>query len=208
MKVLVINAWSSSLKYQVFEMPQKETLAKGLVEKIGLDMWIVNYKAKWEKLKLEMPIPNHKVALKEAFKLLTEWDTAVLRNIAEIDAVWHRVVHGWEKFSNSVIITDNILKEIEACIEMDMPLEINLGGARWIMLATMDDILGYHLDVEYLYPFSKFWELVGTYKDAKVVIGIDAHKPDQITKSGIELAEKYIKDYQLNLIDAKTLFKR
>ncbi len=131
MKVLVINAWSSSLKYQVFEMPQKETLAKWLVEKIGLEMGIVNYKAKWEKIKLEMPIPNHKVALKEAFKLLTEWDTAVLRNIAEIDAVWHRVVHGWEKFSNSVIITDNILKEIEACIEI-APLH-NPANIEWIM---------------------------------------------------------------------------
>ena len=69
MKVLVINAWSSSLKYQVFEMPQKETLAKWLVEKIGLEMGIVNYKAKWEKIKLEMPIPNQKFVRKEAIAL-------------------------------------------------------------------------------------------------------------------------------------------
>lgn len=140
MKVLVINAWSSSLKYQVFEMPQKETLAKGLVEKIGLDMWIVNYKAKWEKLKLEMPIPNHKIALQEAFKLLTEWETAVIHDIKEIDAVWHRVVHGWEKFTDSVVINDNILKEINACTEI-APLH-NPANIEWIMAckALMPDI--------------------------------------------------------------------
>ena len=81
MKVLVINAWSSSLKYQVFNMPQKETLAKWLIEKIWLDMSIVNYKAKWEKTVYEKPIKNHKEALNEAFKLLTEWETAIMNSI-------------------------------------------------------------------------------------------------------------------------------
>ena len=131
MKVLVINAWSSSLKYQVFNMPQKETLAKWLIEKIGLDMSIVNYKAKWEKTVYEKPIKNHKEALNEAFKLLTEWETAIMNSIWEIEAVWHRVVHGWESFSDSVIINDTILKEIQACVEI-APLH-NPANIEWIM---------------------------------------------------------------------------
>ena len=115
------------------------------------------------------------------------------------------IINGYQAWDEDIIKRSR--EAIEACIEMDIPLEINLGGARWILLANMEDILGYHLDVEYLYPYSKFWELVGTYKDAKVVIGVDAHKPDHFTKSGIELAEKYINQYHLNVIDVKSLFK-
>ncbi len=118
MKVLVLNSGSSSLKYQVFDMPSKDVLAKGLVEKIGIEGSFLSYKKGGEKITVEKDFSDHKVALQEVFNQLTNGELAVLGDLKEIHAVGHRVVHGGEKFSESVLVTDEIIKEIEACNDL------------------------------------------------------------------------------------------
>ncbi len=118
MKVLVLNAGSSSLKYELMDMDTKETLAKWMVEEVWTPRSFITYKAKWEKLKIEKSFANHKESLQEVFELLVSWDLSVISNLDEIQAVGHRVVHGGESFSESVIINDHVIEEIKACSDL------------------------------------------------------------------------------------------
>ncbi len=131
MKILVLNSWSSSLKYELFDMPQKKSLAKWLIEKIGIKWWIISHKVKSNKIKLKKNFKSHSDALNQAINLLTNWELSIISKIDEIGAVWHRIVHGWEKFSDSVIITENILKEIKLCSDL-APLH-NPANIQWIL---------------------------------------------------------------------------
>lgn len=115
-------------------------------------------------------------------------------------------INGYQAWDDHIIA--QCRRIIEAAIEMDIPLEINLGGARWITLNNFEAILGYHLDVDFLYPYEPFWALVATYKDAKVTIGVDAHKPDNFQNSSIEIAEKYIEDNHLIFVDPKEIYNK
>jgi acetate kinase len=116
MKVLVINAGSSSIKYQFFESETGEVLAKGGAERIGLDnALIVHSRYDEDKVKLEEDLPNHKEAVEKVLEILTSSDLGVINSMMEIDAVGHRVVHGGEKFSCSVIITPAVKAAIRVC---------------------------------------------------------------------------------------------
>ena len=130
MKILVLNSWSSSLKYELFDMPQQISLASGLVERIGIEWWKISYEANWNKIKTNKEFSWHKDALKEALNFLTTWESAIISDLKNIDAVWHRVVHGWENFSASVVITDDILKEIHQCSDL-APLH-NPANIQWV----------------------------------------------------------------------------
>ncbi|KLO23043.1 acetate kinase [Marinitoga sp. 1197] len=114
MKVLVINSGSSSIKYQLLDMTTEKDLSKGLVERIGINGSRIVHKVNGEKHILEHEIPNHEVGLKLVLDLLTDEKYGVLKDLKEIDAVGHRVVHGGERFASSVKITDEVLKTIEA----------------------------------------------------------------------------------------------
>ncbi|GAB6190023.1 acetate kinase [Marinitoga arctica] len=114
MKVLVINSGSSSIKYQLLNMVDEKVLSKGLVERIGIDGSRIVHKVNGEKHILEHDIPNHEVGLKLVLDLLTDEKYGVLKDLNEINAVGHRVVHGGERFASSVKITDEVLKTIEA----------------------------------------------------------------------------------------------
>ncbi|HKL44107.1 MAG TPA: acetate kinase [Candidatus Absconditabacterales bacterium] len=118
MKILVLNSGSSSLKYELFDMPKEKTLAKGLIEKIGLKGGVISHKSNGKKIETKKDFKSHKEAINEALILLTKGDNAIIGNIKEIDAVGHRVVHGGEKFSDSVIINEDILKEIKSCSDL------------------------------------------------------------------------------------------
>ncbi|MEH7108193.1 acetate kinase [Bacillus sp. JJ1764] len=110
-KIIAINAGSSSLKFQLFEMPSEEVITKGLIERIGLKDSIFNITANGEKLKETLDIPDHEVAVKMLLDKLTT--LGIIQSLDEIEGVGHRVVHGGEKFNDSVVITDEVLKEIE-----------------------------------------------------------------------------------------------
>ena len=119
MKVLVLNCGSSSLKYQLFNMADETVLAKGLVERIGIDGSVLKHQpGDSEKVEIAVAIPNHSVAIKMVLEALTDTKHGVITSMKEIAAVGHRVVHGGEKFADSVLITPKVMKALEDCIEM------------------------------------------------------------------------------------------
>ena len=113
MKVLVINAGSSSLKYQLIDMESEQVLAKGNCERIGIGGVITHKTASDVKISYEKDFPTHTEAFKELVKLLSEGENRVVENVGEITAIGQRVVHGGDKFNQSVVIDDEVLKSIE-----------------------------------------------------------------------------------------------
>ncbi|RKW55635.1 MAG: acetate kinase [Lachnospiraceae bacterium] len=119
MKILVINCGSSSLKYQFIDMKDESVLAKGLVERIGIEGSVLKHeKTGMEKQTITAEMPNHEVALKLVMDALINESYGVIKDFKEIDAVGHRVVHGGEDFANSVLIDDKVMKSIEDCIDL------------------------------------------------------------------------------------------
>ena len=132
MNILVINCGSSSLKYQLINSDTEEVLAKGLCERIGIDGSAITHQpAGGEKVKTEVEMADHTAAVKYVVEKLTDASVGVIKGLDEIDAVGHRIVHGGEKFAGSVVITDEVMKEIEACSDL-APLHnpANLIGIR------------------------------------------------------------------------------
>ncbi len=114
MKVIVLNCGSSSIKYQLFEMPQKEVLAKGLVDKIGLKGASIKHKRNdGKELRVEGEILDHQSGIEYLLGILVDKEYGSLANLEEINAVGHRVVHGGEEFSGSVAITDDVIEALE-----------------------------------------------------------------------------------------------
>ncbi|MFA1711913.1 acetate kinase [Peribacillus frigoritolerans] len=115
-KVMAINAGSSSLKFQLFEMPSEKVITKGLVERIGLKNSAFTLSVEGENVSETMDIPNHEVAVGLLLKKLI--DHRIIDSFEEIDGVGHRVVHGGEVFSDSVLITEDVIEEIEKLSEL------------------------------------------------------------------------------------------
>jgi acetate kinase len=115
MKVLVINCGSSSLKYQVLDMPEEAVLAKGSIERIGIEGSKIEHEKTGndKEYTVEKDLEDHKLALKELFDILTSSDQGVVREINDFAAVGHRVVHGGEKYTHSIIIDADVIKSIE-----------------------------------------------------------------------------------------------
>ncbi|UZD45699.1 acetate kinase [Peribacillus frigoritolerans] len=115
-KVMAINAGSSSLKFQLFEMPSEKVITKGLVERIGLKNSAFTLSVEGEEVSETVDIPNHEVAVGLLLKKLI--DHRIIDSFEEIDGVGHRVVHGGEVFSDSVLITEDVIEEIEKLSEL------------------------------------------------------------------------------------------
>lgn len=119
MKILVLNCGSSSIKYQLFDMETKSVLAKGGIEKIGLEgSFLKLTQPDGEKVTLTKDIPEHTTGVRFIISVLTGEEYGVIKSINEIDAVGHRMVHGGEKFSSSVLLTDEVMKDFEACNDL------------------------------------------------------------------------------------------
>lgn len=119
MKVLVINCGSSSLKYQVLDMTNEELICKGLVERIGMEGSVISHtKTGMDKFVLEAPMKDHKDAIGHVIDALKDEEHGVVKDMSEIGAVGHRVVHAGEKFAHSVLITDEVIKALEECVEL------------------------------------------------------------------------------------------
>lgn len=119
MKVLVINCGSSSLKYQLFNMEDHSVMAKGLVERIGLEIGMLKHEpANKDKVEISEKIPNHRVAVKMMLDALLDKNYGVIKEVSEISAVGHRIVHGAEKFSGSVRITDDVMTVVKDCVSI------------------------------------------------------------------------------------------
>jgi len=128
-KMIAINAGSSSLKFQLFEMPSEEVITKGIVERIGMKDSVFQISVNGEKQKDILDIPDHAVAVKMLLDKLTT--LGIIKSINEIEGVGHRVVHGGEEFSDSAVVTDEVIAKIEKLAEL-APLHnpANLTGIR------------------------------------------------------------------------------
>jgi len=119
MRILVINSGSSSLKYQLINMEENKVLAKGLCDRIGVgNSFLKHTKAGNDTVVLDKDMYNHKVAIREVINVLTDKKYGVISSMDDITAVGHRVVHGGEKFKQSVIINESVMKTIRECIEL------------------------------------------------------------------------------------------
>ncbi len=118
MYILVINAGSSSLKYQLFEMEKREVLAKGLCERIGIDGKLTHKVPGKDDYQQEIAMPTHSEAIASVIDALTSPDHGVVKSLSEISAVGHRVLHGGMKFSESVIINEKVKEAIVECIPL------------------------------------------------------------------------------------------
>ena len=119
MDILTLNCGSSSLKYQLYQWDSKEVLAKGIVERVTVGGSFINHFAKGKgKIKRAKECPNHKVALQLIIETLTDPEVGAIADLGEIKAVGHRVVHGGEKFAQSVIIDEKDLATFKALAEI------------------------------------------------------------------------------------------
>lgn len=171
--VLAINAGSSSLKYQLIEMPNETVLAKGLIERIGLPESIITLEIDEQKDKRTIDIPNHEVAVQLLLDDLTK--SGVIESLDMIDAVGHRVVHGGEMFSDSVKIDDEVMEQIDILSEL-APLHnpANLTGIKAFkeilpnvpMVAVFDTAFHQTMpEVSYLYSLPRsYYEKYGIRK--------------------------------------------
>ncbi len=165
MKILCVNAGSSSLKFQLYEMPEEKVLINGYIEKIGEEDCYWTIKKNGEKIRKEKHLKNHTEAAQVLIEELLE--NKVVESLDEIKGVGHRVLHGGEKYSKSTIITEEVIKDIEELTKLG-PLHHpgNLAGIRSLqkelpntpMVAVFDT--AYHQsmeDVSYIYPVPYAW---------------------------------------------------
>ena len=119
MKVLVLNCGSSSIKYKLYDMTTKEVMAQGGIEKLGLpDSFLKFTLADGSKKIIEKYMPEHTVGVELILEVLTNAEYGCIKSLEEIDAVGHRLVHGGEKFNTSVVITPEVISQMEACTEL------------------------------------------------------------------------------------------
>jgi acetate kinase len=172
LKVLVINCGSSSLKYQLFNMKNKSVMAKGLVERIGLEVGMLKHQpADKDKVEISENIPNHRVAVKMMLDALLDKDHGVIKDVSEIGAVGHRVVHGAEKFSGSVKITDEVMDVLKECVEIaplhNPPNIIGIEAAKELMpdvpMVGVFDTAFHQTMPEYAYMYGLPYELYEKY---------------------------------------------
>lgn len=175
MKVLVLNSGSSSLKYQVIDMETEETLTKGYFERIGQSNSFLTHKVKDEKHKFEHYAKDHEQAIKFVLSRIMHKQYGVIKDLNELQGIGHRVVHGGEKFSNPVLITDEVIKEIKQCSEL-APLHnpaaiLGIEACKKVapnikMVAVFDT--AFHQTMEkdkYIYPIPyKYYEKYGIRK--------------------------------------------
>ncbi|MBQ5583748.1 MAG: acetate kinase [Ruminiclostridium sp.] len=137
MKILVINAGSSSLKYQLLDPDTQEVLAKGLCERIGIDGHLKHTPTGKDVFDADVEMPDHEVAIKEVLNIMMHNHYGVINSMDEIDAVGHRVVHGGEEFTKSVLIDRKVLKGIRDCV----PLAPLHNPANLIGIEACEDVM-------------------------------------------------------------------
>lgn len=172
MNILVINCGSSSLKYQLINMKNGDALAKGLVERIGIDGSILTQKVEGkDKFIVKQPMEDHKDAIKLVLNALVNGENGVIKNMSEISAVGHRVVHGGEKYSTSVLITDEVMKELEECAKLaplhNPPNIIGINACKELMptvpMVAVFDTAFHQTLPDYAYTYALPYELYEKY---------------------------------------------
>ena len=204
MNILVINAGSSSLKYQLIDMSTRDINAKGIVERIGMDGSMLTHKPTGkDKMVLEKPMKDHRVAMEFVLKALTDETHGVISDMSEINAVGHRVLHAAEKFSDSVVINNDVLEAIRECIKFG-PLHnpANLMGIEACQSIMPDTPMVAVFDTAFHQTMPKHAYLYGLTYDAYKKYGIrrygfhgTSHK--YVSKRYAELVGKDKKDLKI-----------
>ena len=203
MKVLVINCGSSSLKYQLIDSDTEAVIAKGLCERIGIDGKLTHQTMGKDKYTVDAAMPDHNAAVKFVLDALLDTDKGAIASLSEIDAVGHRIVHGGEKFANSVVITDEVMAAIEECNDL-APLHnpANLIGIRACqahmpgvpMVAVFDTAFHQTLPKErYIFPIP--YEYYEKYKVRKY--GFHGTSHQYVSQRVAELMQKDIKKLKI-----------
>jgi len=205
MKILVINCGSSSLKYQFIDMKDESVLAKGLVERIGIEGSVLKHeKTGMEKQTITAEMPNHEVALKLVMDALINESYGVIKDFKEIDAVGHRVVHGGEDFANSVLIDDKVMKSIEDCIDLaplhNPPNIIGIKACQKLLpgvkMVAVFDTAFHQTMPDYAYMYAIPYEYYEKYKIRRYGFHGTSHR--FVSKRASELMGKKIE--QCNII--------
>ena len=204
MKVLVINCGSSSLKYQLLDMTNEAALATGLVERIGLDGSRLKQEgAKNGKNVKEVPLKNHKEALHEVLDMLVDEKVGEIESLDEINACGHRVVHAGEKYSGSVLITEDVMNALEECVEL-APLHNppNIMGIRAIqeLLPNIPNVgvfdTAFHQTMpkeSYIYPIPyEYYEKYGLRR-----YGFHGTSHRYVSMRAAQILEKNIEDLKI-----------
>lgn len=118
MKILVINCGSSSIKYKLYDMSTETELCSGMLERVGTNEGIVNHKKGDDKYKDIMPLPDYETGIKVILNTITDEKKGSIKDVSELKAIGHRVVHGAETFSGSKLITDEIIAKMEECVPL------------------------------------------------------------------------------------------
>ena len=175
MKILVLNSGSSSLKYQVIDMETENTIAKGYFERIGQSNSFLTHKVHGSKHKFEIEAKDHEEAISFVLNRLTNDHYGVIKDLSELQGIGHRIVHGGERFSDAVVITDEVIEEIKRCCDL-APLHnpaaiLGIEACRKVvpemkMVAVFDT--AFHQTIEkskYIYPIPyKYYENYGVRK--------------------------------------------
>ena len=203
MKILVLNSGSSSLKYQVIDTNTGEMLVKGNYERVGQAGAFLTHKVNGEKHKFEHPAKNHEKAIKFVMERLTSEAYGIFKSLDELDAVGHRVVHGGEKFKDAVLITEEVIKEIEATEEL-APLHnpaavLGINACKKVlpnkpMVAVFDTAFHQTISKEkYIYPIP--YEYYEKYHVRKY--GFHGTSHQYVANRDAELLNKDIKDLKI-----------
>ena len=184
MKVLVVNAGSSSLKYQLIDMDTESVIAKGGCERIGIRGSVLKHKTGGKEKVIEQDMPNHKVALKLVLDALVNPEYGAISSMSEIDAVGHRVVHSGEDFNCSVLVNEDVMKKCRANIELaplHMPANIlGIEACQEVMpntpMALVFDTAFHSTMPQYAYMYAINYEDYKNYKIRRYGFHGTSHK--------------------------------
>jgi acetate kinase len=204
MKVLVINCGSSSLKYQLIDMSNENLLAKGIVERIGIEGSILTQKVEGrQNFVVKQPMKDHKEAIKLVLDALVDAENGVIGDMSEISAVGHRVVHAGEKYSSSVIITDEVMKALEDCVKLaplhNPPNIVGINACKALMpntpMVAVFDTAFHQTMPEHAYIYPIPYELYNEYAIRRYGFHGTSHK--YVSQIAAETMGRDIKDLKI-----------
>ena len=175
MKILVLNCGSSSLKYQVIDMETEETMCSGNFERIGSKQSFLTHKVNGQKIKLEVPVKDHAEALKVVLDQITNSEYGVIKDLKEIDGIGHRIVQGGDKYSHSVLVDDQVIKDIDELASLaplhNPPALLGIDACKKVMPGTPMAVVfdtAFHQTLpkhRYIYPIPyEYYEKYGIRK--------------------------------------------
>ncbi|MCX7695586.1 MAG: acetate kinase [Caloramator sp.] len=204
MKVLVINCGSSSLKYQLINMENEKVMAKGLVERIGIEGSQLKHQPDgMDKIVVEKPMKDHKDAIKVVLDALLDENYGVIKDMNEISAVGHRVVHGGEKYSGSVLINDDVMKVLDECTHLaplhNPPNIIGINACKDLMpqtpMVAVFDTAFHQTMPKHAYMYALPYELYEKHGIRRYGFHGTSHK--YVSKVAAEQVGKDIKDLKI-----------